>query len=95
MALAAVRSKAVILLLLIGTPIVGFCNCSTFLALLFVHSSFAIISKGKRESLLICFVCLVIVVWLILTMPRVCLQFVIVVFPDHTHLLFCTNHYFQ
>ena len=50
MALAAVRSKAVILLLLIGTPIVGFCNCSIFYcALLFVHSSFAIISKGKRE----------------------------------------------
>ena len=28
-----------------------------------------------------------IVVWLFLTMPRVCLQFVIVVFPYHTHLL--------
>ena len=25
---------------------------------------------------------------LFLTMPRGCLQFVIVVFPDHTHLLF-------
>ena len=32
--------------------------------------------------------CLVIAVWLFLTMPRVCLQFVIVVFQDHTHLLF-------
>ena len=31
---------------------------------------------------------LVIVVWLFLTMPGVCLQFVIVVFPDHTRLLF-------
>ena len=29
-----------------------------------------------------------IVVWLFLTMPWVCLQYVIVVFPDHTHLLF-------
>ena len=29
-----------------------------------------------------------IVVWLFLTMPWVCLQFVIVVFTDHTHLLF-------
>ena len=29
--------------------------------------------------------CLVIVVWLFLTMSRVCLQFVVVVFPDHTH----------
>ena len=32
--------------------------------------------------------CLVIVVWLFLAMPWVCLQFVIVVFPDHTHFLF-------
>ena len=28
-----------------------------------------------------------IVVWLFLTVARVCLQFVIVAFPDHTHLL--------
>ena len=32
--------------------------------------------------------CLVIVVWLFLVVPWVCLQFVIVVFPDHAHLLF-------
>ena len=32
--------------------------------------------------------CLVIVVWLSYTMPLVYLQTVIVVFPDHTHLLF-------
>ena len=32
--------------------------------------------------------CLVIVVWLFLALPPVCLQFVIVVFPGHTHLLF-------
>ena len=32
--------------------------------------------------------CLVIVVWHFLTMPRLCLQFVIVVFPDHTNFLF-------
>ena len=31
--------------------------------------------------------CLLIVVWLFLTVPWVSLQFVIVVFPDHTHLL--------
>ena len=31
---------------------------------------------------------LVIAGWLFLVVPRVCLQFVIVVFPDHTHLLF-------
>ena len=29
-----------------------------------------------------------IVVWLFVVMPWVCLQFVIVVFPDHIHLLF-------
>ena len=46
---------------------------------------------GKRELVaLFClsFWCLRIVVWLFLTIPRVCLQFMIVVFPDHTHLLF-------
>ena len=31
--------------------------------------------------------CLVIVMWLFLEVPWVCLQFVIVVFPDHAHLL--------
>ena len=31
------------------------------------------------------------VVWLFLAVPRVFLQFVIVVFPDHTHLLFSSN----
>ena len=32
--------------------------------------------------------CLVMVERLFLTVPRGCLRFVIVVFPDHTHLLF-------
>ena len=35
--------------------------------------------------------CLVIVVWLFLAVPWNCLQFVIAVFPDHTHLLFLTQ----
>ena len=74
------------------TLIVGFCNCSLFCcALLCVHSSFAIISLGKTELVaLLCLSswCPVIVVWLFPTMPRVRLQFLIVVFPDHTHLLF-------
>ena len=78
--------------LLIVTPIVVLCNCSMFCCvLLFLHSSFAIILMGKRELVaLLCLSswCLVIVVLLFLTMPWVCLQFVIVVFPDHTHLLF-------
>ena len=76
----------------IVSPNAGFCNCSVFCcALLYIRSSYAIILMGKRELVaLLClsFWCLVIVVWLFLTMPRVCLQFVIVVFPDHTHLLF-------
>ena len=70
----------------------AFCNCSTFCcALLCVHSRFAIISMEKTGLFaLLCLSswCLVIVVWLFLTMPRVCLLFVIVVFPDHTHLLY-------
>ena len=78
--------------MLIATPIVGFCNFSMFYcALLYVHSSFVIILMGKRELIaLLCLPswCLVIVVWLFLTMPLVCLQFVIVVFSDHTHSVF-------
>ena len=45
---------------------------------------------GKRELVALFSVsswCLVIAVWLFLEVPRVCLQFVIVVFPDHTQLL--------
>ena len=67
----------------------GFCNCYMFCcALLCVHSSSVILSMGKRELVaLLCLSswCLVIIVWLFLTMPRVCLQFVIVVFPDPSH----------
>ena len=77
--------------LFIVTPIVEVCNCSMFCCtLLNVHSSNAIILMGKRE--LIAFLksswCLVMVERLFLAVPRGCLQFVIVVFPDHTHLLF-------
>ena len=36
--------------------------------------------------------CLVMVERLFLTVPRGCLQFVIVVFPDHTHLLLHKNN---
>ena len=59
--------------------------------LLYVPSSFAIILMGKREPVALLGLsswCLVIGVWLFLTVPWVCLQFVIVVIPDHTHLLF-------
>ena len=59
--------------------------------LLYVHSSIAIILKGKRELIALLNLsswCLVMVERLSLALPRGCLQIVIVVFPDHTHLLF-------
>ena len=75
------------------TPIVGSCNCSMFCsALLCVLSSFAIILMGKRKLVTLLSLsswCLVIVVWLFHAAPWVCLQFVIVVFPDYTHFLKC------
>ena len=46
---------------------------------------------GKRELFALLNLsswCLVMVERLFLAVPRGCLQFVIVVFPDHTHLLF-------
>ena len=46
---------------------------------------------GKRELVALLSLstwCLVVVLWLFLAVPWVSLQFVIVVFPDHTHLLF-------
>ena len=59
--------------------------------LLNVHCSIAIILMGKRELVALLNLsswCLVMVERLFLAVPRGCLQFVIVVFPDHTHLLF-------
>ena len=63
-----------------------------FWSLFCALSSFAIILTRKRELgalLLLSFRCLVTVnvLWLFLTVPRVGLQCVIVVFPDRTHLL--------
>ena len=70
----------------------GVCNCSMYCCtLLYVHYSIAIILMGKRELIALLNLsswCLVMVERLFLTVPRGCLQFVIVVFPDHTHLLF-------
>ena len=84
--------SVVVDLLFIETTIVGACTCSMFCCTyLYVSSSFAIILMGKKERVSLLSLsswCLVIAVWLFLTMPWVCLQFVIVVFPDHTHLLF-------
>ena len=55
------------------------------------HSSIAIILMGKRELVALLNLsswCLVMVEWLFLAVPWGCLRFVIVVFPDHTHLIF-------
>ena len=77
----------------------GVCNCSLFCCtLLYVHSSIAIILMGKRELIALLNLsswCLVMVERLFLAVPQGCLQFMIVVFPDHTHLLFFTSLSFK
>ena len=67
--------------------------CLFCYVLLCVHFSFAIILKRKRKlvALLVLscrYIVTINVLWLILMVPWVGLQYVIVVFPDHTHLLF-------
>ena len=73
----------------------GVYNCSMFCCtLLYVHS-IAIILMGKREwiaLLNLSSLCLLMVERLFLAVPQGCLQFVIVVFPDGTHLLFFTTN---
>ena len=73
----------------------GVCNCSTFCCSLFhVHSSIAIILMGKRELVALLNLsswCLVMVERLFLAVLWGCLRLVIVVLPDHTHLLFLMN----
>ena len=70
----------------------GVCNCSMFCCmLLYVRSCIAIILMGKRELVALLNLsswCLVVVERLFLAVPRDCLHFMIVVFPDHIHLLF-------
>ena len=59
--------------------------------LLYVHSSIAINLMGKRELVALLNLsswCLVVVALLFLVVPWGCLRFVIVLFPDHTRLLF-------
>ena len=61
--------------------------CCTLLS---VQSGIAINLMGKRELFVLLYLsswCLVMVEWLFLAVPWDCLWFVIVVFPDHTHLL--------
>ena len=74
----------------------GACNCSMFCCTLFyVYSSIAIILMGKSELVALLILSswyLVMVEQLFLAVPQGCLPFVIVVFPDHTHLLFFAMH---
>ena len=77
--------------LFIVTPIVGVCSSMFCCMLLYVHSSIAIILMGKRGLVALLNLsswCFVVVGRLFLAVPRGCLRFVIVVFPDHTYLLF-------
>ena len=77
----------------------GVGNCSMFCCtLLYVQFSIAIILMGKRELVALLNLsswCLVVVGRLFLAVPRGCLLFVIVVYPDHTHLLLFINTCFN
>ena len=92
-----IQGSVVVDFLFIVIPIVGVCNCSMFCCtLLFVHSSIAIFLMGKRELVALPILsswCLVMVERLFLVVLWGCLRFVIVVFPDHTHLLFLQVEY--
>ena len=57
----------------------------TFMYLYFVHRNYIASIFYNHDTK-----CLVMVERLFLAVPRGCLQFVIVVFPDHTNLLFLT-----
>ena len=74
---------------LLGLYIDAKLNCNTYKGhLCKVHSSIAIILMGKRELIALLNLsswCLVMVERLFLAVPWGCLQFVIVVFPYHTH----------
>ena len=89
--MVAVRSKALVLLLL------TFClllllSVESVLVLCFderyLMSILVFILMGNRELAALLDLsswCLVMVGWLFLAVPLGCLRFVVVVFPDHTH----------
>ena len=60
-----------------------------YIFLRYVHSCFAIILMGRERELVALLSlfswCLVIVVWLFISVPWFSLQFVTVISPDHTH----------
>ena len=76
----------------IVTPIVGVCSCSVFFLYVALCPFWVCSHLGGEEGTgcvaWFVFLCLVVVVWLFLAVPWICLRFVIVVFPDPTHLLF-------
>ena len=85
---ASFAFKTVLLLMTCGLLLLPVCNCSMFCTVQYVHSSFAIILMGKRELYALLSLsswCHVIDVWLFFAVPCVCLQFVIVVFSDHSN----------
>ena len=92
----AVPSKAVVLLLLtfcslllpLWESVIVLCFVVRYFVSIVV---FAILLMGKRELVALLSLsswCLVIVVWLFLVVPSLCLHFVSMVFPDCTHFLF-------
>ena len=69
-------------------------------ALLCVHSSFAIILKRNKKLVALLFLsyrCIVTInfLWLFLTVSWVGLQYLIVVFPDHTHFFIILNDHLK
>ena len=82
-----------------NTQLNYFCNCSMFCCtLLYVHSSIAIILMGKRVLVALLYLSswrLVMVDRLFLAVPRGCLRFVLVVFPDHTHYFWKLYNFIQ
>ena len=79
---------------------VGVLCLSLFVMHYFIHSSFVIIWTRKRELvalLSLSFRCLVTgnVLWIFLTVLWICMQFVIVLFPDLTHLRFSSGEFFK
>ena len=91
---AVVHSKAVVLLLLTFCLLLLPLWESVIVLCIVVRYFMSIILMGKRELIALLNLsswCLVMVERLFLAVPLGSLQFVIVVFPDHTHLLFFTH----
>ena len=78
-------------------PVVGVCDCFVFCcSLLCVRSGVAVVLMGRWGLVALLGLsswCLVVVGQLFLAVPRGCLQFVIVVFPDYSHLLFLMEQF--